>query len=234
MGARGARRTGERHPTGRGATAQGMWFLIRVPFEGVRGRILSLTCRQPDDTSDRPQQAPFAWQRFTVLDLLLLQAGFATGIATVSTVLQAPDGLYWGYPAAWVGVAVWLGAVLSGPLVLGVQYLGRDRSGPLGDGERLWLLQLVPVGVIAGLGLLLLRDSAGTTLAMAVRVLGFLLAMLTVMAVVPLAGFAALAMLLDWLSFGRRRRVPCPWTDLFGNVTTVLTAVILALLICMG
>ncbi|MFH1268498.1 MAG: hypothetical protein ABIK89_22475, partial [Planctomycetota bacterium] len=75
-----------------------------------------------------------SWQRFTLLDMLLIQAAFGIGFslacslepAEVAAVERITAGTVWGF-------------VFAGPIVLMVQWTLRARSRGLSLGEWLWL-----------------------------------------------------------------------------------------------
>lgn len=147
-----------------------------------------------------------SWQRFTLLDMLLVQAAFAVGFslacslepAEVAAVERVTAGTVWGF-------------VFVGPIVLMVQWTLRARSRGLSAGEWLWLspallffllwcsLEL-PANLFPGLS----RHLFSIWVYAQVTVIGVGLAIL----------FAGLR--------GLRGTVPCPWTDLAGSWASVL------------
>jgi hypothetical protein len=143
------------------------------------------------------------WQRFTLLDMLLLQASFALGFSLVRSVDPArAEGV------RQVITAVVFGAVLAGPVILLTQWTLRRRSRPLSAGEWLWLSPLVLFFVLWCASEI---PSAWWS--------EFLFGA-WVFAQVNCFG-ATLATLLSGLR-GYRDTVPCYWTDRTGSWVSVL------------
>ena len=170
-----------------------------------------------DQNAERPQR----WQRFTLLDVLLLQVGFAVGFSLMC--LDPFNRVGWG---PRIPAAILLGAVVAGPIVLLVQNAARGRSGPLSLGEWLWLspIALTTCGVA---GVLVIRGVAsidceepseamlGAIILSAIFLVSFLI---LAEATCTLLG---LLVLLAGIT-GARPRVPCSWTDRFGAATCFL------------
>lgn len=94
------------------------------------------------------------WQRFTLLDGLMLQAGCAAGCALAGALFWDPRGeLSTTAVLLWLVVGTGAGLLLSGPLVLGVQWSVRRRRTPLTYGEVCWLVPLL-LGALAFAGAL--------------------------------------------------------------------------------
>jgi hypothetical protein len=161
------------------------------------------------------------WQRFTLLDVLLLQVGFAVGFSLMY--LESFDRLGWEYR---VPAAILLGAVLAGPIILLVQNAARGRSGPLSLGEWLWISPIalatcgvVGVLVIRGLSLIAPTEPSEALLSAIILSAIFLTSFLVLAeATCALLG---LVVLLAGIT-GSRPRVPCSWTDRFGGATCFL------------
>jgi hypothetical protein len=172
----------------------------------------------------RPPHQP--WQRFTLLDALLLQAGAAMGFSAMHFAVGPwQSDRDTGALVGWVGAGTVLGIVLAGPLVLGVQSFLRGRREPLSSGEWLWLWQSAPVALVV-LELALRGRLPGERSQMVT----FPLALI----VVPL--IPALSVRSLWLlcvGLRRRPQIPCPWTDWIGltlSLVTGGTVLLLALL----
>jgi hypothetical protein len=142
------------------------------------------------------------WQRFTLLDILLLQASFGLSFSLACSVGPA------GATALERAVAgtVW-GAVLAGPIVLMAQWIVRNRSRGLSAGEWLWLS---PTALFCLLWLSL-QGPAAYHSALSRHLFSFwVFAQVTCMGV-------AVATLVSGLR-GYRSTVPCFWTDRAGNL----------------
>ena len=157
-----------------------------------------------------------SWQRFTLLDLLLLQASFGLGLALAcSPGTGEPSGV-----ERMIAGAV-LGSVFAGPIILMTQWTVRDRSRPLTAGEWLWLSPSVLFFILwCSLKLSPLFDSQSSE-----HLFGFwIFAQITcseylfnfwIFAQVACIG-ASVATLFSGFR-GYRSTVPCYWTDRMGG-----------------
>jgi len=149
-----------------------------------------------------------AWQRFTLLDGLLVQASFGLSFSLACSLEPAADGI-----ERAVAGTIW-GLVLAGPIVLMCQWTLRNRSRGLSAGEWLWLSPTVLLG--------LLWFSLRGPMAYHPDLSRYLLSF-WVFAQVTCIG-VALATLLSGLR-GYRSTVPCYWTDRTGNWAGLLFGV---------
>lgn len=140
------------------------------------------------------------WQRFTLLDVLLVQASFGLSFSLACSLEPEADA----FERAVAG-SIW-GLVLAGPIVLMVQWTLRDRSRGLSAGEWLWLSPTVLFALLW----LALRGPAAYHPDLSRYLFSF-----WVFAQVTCIG-VALATLLSGLR-GYRGTVPCYWTDRTGN-----------------
>ena len=140
------------------------------------------------------------WQRFTLLDLFLLQASFCFSFSLACSLEPGAEGM----ERAVAGV-VW-GMVLAGPIVLMVQWTVRKRSRGLSAGEWLWLSPTVLFCLLW----CSLEGPAGSPREVSRYLFSF-----WVFAQVTCIG-VAVATLLSNLR-GYRSTVPCYWTDRTGN-----------------
>jgi hypothetical protein len=74
------------------------------------------------------------WQRFTLLDLFLIQASFGFGFSLACSFSPKGSG-----PVELATAGIVWGFVFAGPIVLMVQWIVRKRSRALSLGEWLWL-----------------------------------------------------------------------------------------------
>ena len=79
------------------------------------------------------------WQRFTLLDLFLLQASFGFGFSLACSFSPSEAG-----PVELATAGVVWGFVFAGPMVLMVQWIVRKRSRALSLGEWLFHISTVP------------------------------------------------------------------------------------------
>jgi hypothetical protein len=161
---------------------------------------------------------PEIWRRFTLLDLLLLQACFGFGLALACS---PGTGEAAGVERMIAGMV--LGAVFAGPIILMTQWTLRGRSRPLSAGEWLWLTPTV-------LFLLLscsLRFSPDFDLGSSSR-----LFVVWMFAQVTCTG-VALATLFSSLR-GYRSTVPCYWTDRLGSWASLLFGIWIFLAVLPG
>jgi hypothetical protein len=154
---------------------------------------------------------PEPWQRFTLLDLFLIQLGFALGFSAAA-ILRPKEA-----PAAFVLVAgSFFGVLACGPIVLWVQWAIRDRWARLSAGEWLWLATsaLYALAVCAGVFVAVTKSGSVVGLFLAPAVGAWLLAQLACVIV-------ALWTLIVTLP-GARPDVPCGWTDRVGIAVSLL------------
>jgi hypothetical protein len=149
-----------------------------------------------------------AWQRFTLLDALLLQASFGLSFSLACSLEpEAP-----GVERALAGT-VW-GLVLAGPIVLMVQWTLRNRSRGLSAGELLWLSPTV----LFCLFWCSLRGPAAHRADLSRYLLSFwIFAQVTCIGIAVATLFSGLR--------GYRGTVPCYWTDRVGNWVALLFGV---------
>jgi len=148
------------------------------------------------------------WQRFTLLDVLLVQASFGFSFSLACSLAPASDGI----ERALAGT-IW-GLVLAGPIVLMVQWTLRNRSRGLSAGEWLWLSPTVLFALLW----LALRGPTSYHADLSRYLFSF-----WVFAQVTCIG-VALATLVSGLR-GYRSTVPCYWTDRTGNWAGLLFGV---------
>jgi len=181
----------------------------------------------PPSTEKAARPPDQTWQRFTLLDALLLQAGMAMGFSAVHLAIgpwrTARDAVEL---LEWVVAGTAVGAILAGPLVLGVQSFLRGRREPLSSGEWIWLWQLAPPGLVV----------------LYVALPSLLSEIETAMVVVPLSLVVvplvpALSLRSLWVLFcrynGQCETLPSRWTDAFGLVLSVAIG-LLGILACAG
>ena len=172
------------------------------------------------------------WQRFTLLDLLLLPVAFGV---VCSSVFVPYAGQVFALPAEKVlglfVLAILAGCIAAGPLVFLVQLGLRGRRRGLSLGEWLWLSPLA-LGLIGTAGKAIIlgvyercesplgEAMLGALFLSAILLASFLLLAETVCVLAGLAVFLAGVM-------GKRSRVPCQWTDQFGGSTCFLVGVAL-------
>ena len=149
-----------------------------------------------------------AWQRFTLLDVLLVQASFGLSFSLACSLEPGADGI----ERALAGT-VW-GMVLAGPIVLMAQWTLRNRSRGLSAGELLWLSPTVLFSLLW----CSLRGPAAYHPDLSRYLFSF-----WVFAQVTCIG-VAMATLLSGLR-GYRSTVPCYWTDRTGNWAGLLFGV---------
>lgn len=165
----------------------------------------------PPNTEKASQPAEHPWQRFTLLDALLLQAGLAMGFSAMHFAVgpwrsarHAVDRV------GWVLAGTLLGAILAGPLVLGVQRLFRGRRRALSPGEWIWLWHSAPV-FLALLAFALQYILPEEVLFLVIFMPGSIL--VSLMPVVPIV---SLLLLLE--RNVRPGDIPCRWSDRFGLI----------------
>lgn len=164
------------------------------------------------DPSDQTTLEP--WQRFTLLDALLLQASVAVGFSVVYSLWPGEEG--WIYNAF---SSVAFGVVVAGPIVLTVQWTLRGRRKIPTVGEQLWLASFLCWFVGTCLTLLLtwldfreeFSDSVSAGVALAVP-------MCAMLVVQTIFSVHAVLQLVKSKTRNDGRSVPCEWTDRFGSV----------------
>ena len=171
-----------------------------------------------------------SWQRFTLLDMLLLQAAFAIGLSLAWSLWLAEKREGGAQPIA---VAVVFGSVVAGPMVLLAQCWLRRRLTPFSAGEWLWL-----ASALTWLLFCLWRAFVGLYLrrTYALHADGDALILLLEIGAVGFLFLLAIAYTLGWMllfplvirAFLEEREpvpwepVPCRWTDRFGVVASLL------------
>ncbi|MHC4398122.1 MAG: hypothetical protein ACYTG0_00405 [Planctomycetota bacterium] len=146
------------------------------------------------------------WQRFTLLDMLLVQASFGLGFSLAF----APGGEDLGRMERVIAGVV-LGFVSSGPIVLLTHWAVRDRSRALSLGEWLWLSPTVLTSIL------------WCSLKMPAEwypQVGSRLFVVWILAQAACFG-AAIATLASGAR-GYRSTVPCYWTDRWGTWASLL------------
>ena len=153
---------------------------------------------------------PEPWQRFTLLDLFLLQFGFALGFSAAA-ILKPKEA-----SAVFVLVAgSFFAALACGPIVLWVQWAIRDRWASLSAGEWLWLATSALYGLAVCAGVFVEITESGNAFA--------LLAAPVVVAWLLAQGFCGLVALVVLLKrFDGGSSVACRWTDWAGLIVTLL------------
>jgi hypothetical protein len=172
------------------------------------------------------------WQRFTLLDLLLLPVAFGV---VCSSVFVPYAGQVFALPLekmlALFVLAILAGCIAAGPLVFLVQLGFRGRRRGLSLGEWLWLSPLVLgllgkgghasiMGVYERCESPIGEAMLGALFLAAVLVASFLLLVEAVCVLAGLAVFLAGVM-------GKRSDVPCEWADQFGGATCFMVGVAL-------
>ena len=181
---------------------------------------------------DHTPEKPEPWQRFTLLDLLLLPVAFGV---VCSSVFVPHAGRVFTLPVEKVlslfVLAILAGCMAAGPLVFLVQLGLRGRRRGLSLGEWLWLSPLV-LGLIGTAGKAIIlgvyercesplgEATLGALFLSAVLLASFLLLVEAVCVLAGLGVFLAGVM-------GKRLEVPCEWTDQFGGATCFLVGVAL-------
>ncbi len=178
-----------------------------------------------DISPTMPTHRTEPWQRFTVLDALLLQVGFALAFSLVLSPYRRlaftslDEGTF-----VLLLTTFCLGCAFSGPIVLGSHWLFRGRRAGMSAGEWLWLS---PAGilVLGTLGIWALHwaaqvfPDAERIRTVFYALLGFLLFLLEV-------GCMMNALLVVMArSCGDLDHPPCWWTDRFGAVTCLVLGV---------
>ena len=173
-----------------------------------------------------PSSKPEPWQRFTVLDVMLLQAGYALALAMVLSPARRMVVTTFDEGTLFILLTtICLGSVFSGPIVLASHWLFRGRRTGLSAGEWLWLS---PFGILLSLALgiwalhwlaQVLPDPAEMR-AVFFSLLGLVLFLVEI-------GCTLNALLVVVArSVGDLTEPPCWWTDRFGTLTCLLIGVI--------
>ena len=172
------------------------------------------------------------WQRFTILDLLLLPVAFGV---VCSSVFVPYAGHVFALPLekmlALFVLAILAGCIAAGPLVFLVQLGFRGRRRGLSLGEWLWLSPLVLrliwkageaiiLGVYERCETPIGEAMLGALFLSAVLLASFLLLVEAVCVAAGMAVFLGGVM-------GKRSDAPCEWTDQFGGATCFMVGVAL-------
>jgi hypothetical protein len=171
---------------------------------------------------------PPPWQRFTMLDILLLFVAYALGFGFLKSsamylgkVTEESPELNTMRLAIFFLVGLGLGSNFSAPIILGSQFFFRGRKYPLGIGEGFWL---VSFGVITILFLVLsFKNSLYGNEFWEIPIFGII----TIF--VPLAAIKILVKIF------RMKKIypetPCLWTEYFGYFTHCLNSILIILLL---
>ncbi|MHB8899845.1 MAG: hypothetical protein ACYC6Y_13950 [Thermoguttaceae bacterium] len=176
-----------------------------------------------------PDKRTEPWQRFTVLDALLMQVGYALAFALVLSPYRrmALQPLDEGTVIIAL-TALCLGSAFSGPIVLGSHWLFRGRRAGMSAGEWLWIspaaiLLIAAVGVWALHWIAQMLPDPDGIRAVSYALLGILLFLLE-------AGCVMNALIVVMArSVGDLDHPPCWWTDRFGALTCLLLGVFVLL-----
>jgi hypothetical protein len=170
------------------------------------------------------------WQQFTVLDGLLLQAGYAIAFSVVFLPARSAFETLDTGSVVLALVAVCLGGALSGPIVLGSQWLFRGRRIALSAGEWLWLSPLAIV-VAGALGIWIIYWGAhGLPDPEEIRAVSFgILAMVLFLVEIGCAVNALIVLVAR--TSGELSPPPCSWTDRFGALTCLVIGTALFLIV---
>lgn len=152
-------------------------------------------------TSDESTPKGANWNRFSMLDGMVLIAASAVGMGLVSPA--------WGSRLRFWVLAAFLAGVIAGPMTLVSQRL-RGRRAKLGPGEYFWLSPLL-LFLITMLVLSFTSEDVG---------FGFLKVPLLAQCVLSLA--AACRFIAGLVT--KRPNVGCRWTDSLGSLTCALAA----------
>ncbi len=171
------------------------------------------------------------WQRFTVLDALLLQVGYALAFSMVLSPYRRLVVSSFDEGSLVLLVTIFcLGSAFAGPIILGSHWLIRGRRVGMSAGEWLWLspAAILAVGVL-GIWALhwaaeIFPDSEGTR-AIFYGLLGLLLFLVEIGCVLN----ALLVVVAR--SVGDLANPPCWWTDRFGALTCLLLGIFVLLTI---
>ncbi len=171
------------------------------------------------------------WQRFTVLDALLLQVGYALALSWVLSPYRRLAFSSFDEGTLILLVTTFcVGSAFSGPIILGSHWLFRGRRVGMSAGEWLWLSPAAILAVLA-LGIWALHwvaelfpNSEGTRTVFYTG-LGLLLFLVVI-------GCTLNALLVVVArSVGDLANPPCWWTDRFGALTCLALGVFVLLAI---
>ncbi|MDI9443163.1 MAG: hypothetical protein QM844_03250 [Planctomycetota bacterium] len=179
----------------------------------------------------QPNQQPGQpWQQFTVLDGLLLQAGYAIAFSVVFLPARGAFEAIDIGSVVLVLIAACLGGAVSGPIVLGSQWLFRGRWIALSAGEWLWLSPLA-VFVAGLLGIWVIYWGAHSLPdPEEIRAVSFAILAMVLCLVEIGCAVNALIVLLARTS-GELSPPPCSWTDRFGALTCLVIGAALFLIV---
>ena len=170
------------------------------------------------------------WQRLTLLDLFLLQFGFAIGyrlIALLQAIARDDPGIPQPWPAQAGFVEVFivgsvLGSAVAGPIIVFGQWAFRGRRVKLNAGELLWMSPTFLYAVFVCTAYPLSKVSRR----MAVACLLLWVFAQTMCSIVAIA-----VLVIDFSE--ERYEVACPWTNRFGAVACLLAGGLLVYGICL-
>lgn len=165
------------------------------------------------------------WQRFTVLDALLLQVGYALALSLVlSPYRRLAFSSFDEGTLVLLLITFSLGSVFSGPIILGSHWLLRGRRAGMSAGEWLWLSPMV-VLLLAALGIWALHWVAQLFPdAKEIRAVFYtLLALLLFLVEIGCVMNALLVVVAR--SVGELDKPPCRWTDRFGALTCLVLGI---------
>jgi len=176
-----------------------------------------------------PPQKTEPWQRFTVLDALLLQVGYALALALVLSPYRRMVASSFDEGTLFLlGITFCLGSVFSGPIILAPHWLIRGRRVGLSAGECLWLsplaiLLLLAIGIWGLHWAAQLFPASKDVRAVFYAILALVLILLEI-------GCAMNALLVVMArSVGDLDHPPCPWTDRFGAMSCLLLGILVLL-----
>jgi cation transport ATPase len=169
------------------------------------------------------------WQRFTVLDALLLQAGYALAFSVVlSPYRRLALGSFDEGAVLILLLTFCLGSTFSGPIILGSHWLIRGRRVGMSAGEWLWLS---PFGIllVSALGVWALHWVAQILPDPdEIRAVFFALLAL-IMFLVEVGCMLNALLVVVARSVGDLTDPPCWWTDRFGTLTCLTIGAIVVL-----
>jgi hypothetical protein len=168
-----------------------------------------------------PRAEKAAWQRFTILDLLLLFPAYAIAAAITRPLFNHPRSVHYsviGYLSS-VLIVTTLGSILAGPIILLAQVMVRKRRAMISAGEWVWLGPLPLSALMAIVTLLHFSREFWD-------ILGLLAALFAFVSFI--SSLVALFLLLA--SVYGRRDVPCFWTDRLGIATAVAAGILAVIL----
>ncbi len=179
--------------------------------------------------SSIPTRKTEPWQRFTVLDALLLQVGYALAFAVILSPYRRLVVSSFDEGALVLLVLTFcLGGAFSGPIVLASHWLIRGRRVGMSAGECLWLSPMA-VLVLAAFGIWglhwvaqLFPDSKD------VRAVFYVLLGL-VLFLVEIGCVMNALLVVVARSVGDLDHPPCWWTDRFGALTCLVLGILVLL-----